>query len=233
MMELDHTESISIAVVGAILLSVFGAIPLCICIVCYVYCGSDEETKQRRQYKVAPVYDTEECVLKQVETNNFDLEKGETQPMITVPDYTDESIDCEYMTNEDEVAERADKELGTLLWINEEQVFINIPRGKHAEMLFINSKKQPHHISTMRIKNSPCHNCSTKLINHFRHQHQKPIIFVGQIWRLYNISDEKGLQQLLINGFDIQVWETLHNKMYGSDTITENYMYIRRLKNEI
>ena len=230
MMELDHTESISIAVVGVILLSVFGAIPLCICIACYVYvyCGSDEETEQRRQYKVAPVYDTQECVLKQVEPNNIDLEKGETQPMLTVPDYTDGSIDGEYMTNEDEVAERAAKEPGTLLWINEEQVFINTPGGKHAEILFITSKKQPHHTSTMKIKNSPCHNCSTELINHFRRQHQKPTIFVGRIWHLDDSSHRKGLQQLLKNGFNIRVWKKLHDKMYGSDTSTENY--IRRLK---
>ena len=216
-----------------ILIAVFGAILLCLCIVCCrcIYalcCGSDERTKKRRQHKV---YDTEECVLKQVEPNNVDLEKGETQAMLTVPDYTDGSIDCEYMTNEDEVAEKADKELGTLLWINEEQVFINTPGGKHAEILFITSKKQPLHISTMRIKNSPCHNCSTELINHFRHQCQKPTIFVGRIWRLYDPSDREGLQQLLINGFDIRVWQTLHNKMYGSDTSTENY--IRQLQNEI
>ena len=83
----------------------------------------------------------------------------------------------------------------------------------------------------MRIKNSPCHNCSAELINHFRHRHQKPTIFVGQIWRLYNISDREGLRQLLINGFDIRVWNKLHDKMYGSDTSTENY--IRKLQNEI
>ena len=202
-MELDRTECILIAVFGAILLAVFGAILLCICIVCYVYCASDEEMKQRRQHKVVPVYDTEECALKQVEPNNVDLEKGETQAMLTVPDYTDGSIDCEYMTNEDEVAERADKKPGTLLWINEEQVFINTPGGKHAEILFITSKKQPLHISTMRIKNSPCQNCSTELINHFHHQHQKPAIFVGRIWHLDDPNHREGLRQLLINGLSI------------------------------
>ena len=229
-MELDRTECILIAVFGVILLAVFGAILLCICIMCYVYCASDEETKQRRKYKVVPVYDTEECVLKQVEPNNVDLEKGETQAMLTVTDYTDGSM-YEYMTNEDEVAERAAKELGTLLWINEEQVFINTPGGKHAEILFITSKKQPLHISTMRITNSPCQNCSTELINHFYHQRQKPAIFVGRIWHLDDPNHREGLRQLLINGFDIRVWQTLHDKMYGSDTSTENY--IRQLQKEI
>ena len=222
----------------AIFLAVVGVILLCLC--ChFIYakcCGSDERTKNKMQYKSLPVNDTEECTqqVRQVQPNNVDLEKGlyiNTTNVNSNTDYTDESIDCEYMTNEDEVAERAYKERGTLLWINEEEVFINTPGGKHAEILFITSKKPPHHTSTMKIKNSPCHNCSTELINHFHHQRQKPTIFVGQIWRLYNINDREGLRQLLINGFDIRVWNTLHDKMYGLDTITGNY--VRQLQNEI
>ena len=222
---------------GAIFLAVFGIILLCLCCRC-IYakcCGFDERTKNKIQYKSLPVNDTEECALqvRQVQPNNVDLEKGlyiNTTNVNSNTDYTDGSI-YEYMTNEDEVAGRAAKEPGTLLWINEEQVFINTPGGKHAEILFITSKKQPLHISTMRIKNSPCHNCSTELINHFRHRHQKPTIFVGRIWHPDDPSDREGLQQLLINGFDIRVWNKLHDKMYGSDTRTENY--IRQLQNEI
>ena len=231
-MALDGTEYILIAA--------FGAFLLCICIACCccIYakcCGSDERTKNKMQYKALPVNDTEDCVLhvRQAQPNNVDLEKGlyiNTTNVNSNTDYTDGSI-YEYITNEDEVAERAAKEPGTLLWINEEQVFINTPGGKHAEILFITSKKQPLHISTMKIKNSPCHNCSTELINHFRHRHQKPTIFVGRIWHLDDLSDREGLQQLLKKGFKIRVWQTLHDKMYGSDTITENY--IRQLQNEI
>ena len=83
--------------------------------------------------------------------------------------------------------------------------------------MFINDPlNKPNHTKALWIKNSPCADCSRALYKYFNHYH-KPIIYVGQVWRLRNRNDNEGLKNLMKAGFEIKVWETLHTKMYGSE----------------
>lgn len=107
-------------------------------------------------------------------------------------------------------------------------MFINHPGGTHAEIMLISSDINLKSITTIHIKNSPCHDCSKALRNHFRTISPKPTILVGRVWHLDDEDDKKGLQQLLKEGFKIGVWDRLHKRMYGRDTQTRNY--IQQLK---
>ena len=97
----------------------------------------------------------------------------------------------------------------------------------HAEELFISSNTDPETITSIYIKNSPCSACAIKLITHFNKCQKKPTIFIGKISHLRDPNHKKGLQKLLKNGFEIQVWQTLHDLMF-STRMTEKY--IQKLK---
>ena len=54
---------------------------------------------------------------------------------------------------------------------------------------------------------------------------KKPIIYVGRIYRPNNQEDDEGLMNLVQQGFELKVWETLNTMMYGSyNLITHNYL---------
>ena len=89
--------------------------------------------------------------------------------------------------------------------------------------MFISTNSDPEKISSIYIKSSPCSACSTKLIAHFADCQQKPKIFIGKISHLRDPNHKKGLQQLLKNGFEIQVWQSLHDMMF-STKMTEKYI---------
>ena len=89
--------------------------------------------------------------------------------------------------------------------------------------MFISSNAQPGAIKSIYIKNSPCSACSAKLITHFSDCQLKPTIFIGKISHLRDPNHKKGIQQLLKNGFEIQVWQTLHDMMF-STKMTEKYI---------
>ena len=107
-------------------------------------------------------------------------------------------------------------------------MFINSPGGPHAEIMLINSNERPKKIY---ITNSPCQNCSNALRQHFAYSSSKPTILVGRIWHLNNEEDDEGLRQLLREGFNIEVWDELHERMYPNDSLTRNY--IQKLKSSI
>ena len=97
------------------------------------------------------------------------------------------------------------------------------PPYTHAEFIFTR-KTQAHKITKIWIKNSPCAGCSRVLINFFQH-YRKPIIYVGHIYRPNNQDDREGLKNLCQQGFELEVWQTLHTMMHGPRSrITHNYL---------
>ena len=105
------------------------------------------------------------------------------------------------------------------------QEYLNTPRGTHAEIMFINDKSINRNlIKELWIKNSPCVHCSGALLDYFKKNHHKPTIYVGRIWHFNDKNDDQGLINLIKAGFKIEVWETLHDMMYGSDTRTKDYL---------
>ena len=88
--------------------------------------------------------------------------------------------------------------------------------------------KKTLNLNKIQIKNSPCAKCSKLLINHFNKYKKKPTIYVGRIWHLRDKKDREGLKDLLHNGFQLEVWEKLHQEIYGNNTRTRNY--IKELK---
>ena len=84
---------------------------------------------------------------------------------------------------------------------------------EHAEINFIN-KANLRRVYNINITNSPCHNCAAALIEHFDKDYPKPTIYIGQIWRLYNTQDDNGLKEMMIQKFQLKVWDKLHDMMY-------------------
>ena len=99
----------------------------------------------------------------------------------------------------------------------------------HAEVLFTRDTL-PCNIHTIWIKNSPCAKCSKVLITFF-HKIRKPKIYFGRIYRLNDEEDREGLINLLQNGFELEVWETLHTLMYPTRSKTTQ-KYLREVKQE-
>ena len=61
------------------------------------------------------------------------------------------------------------------------------------------------------IKNSPCRDCSSCLIDHFSMRCTKPTIYIGKIWEGDNEDNRQGLENLRMEGFTLQVWDTPRN----------------------
>ena len=95
--------------------------------------------------------------------------------------------------------------------------------SKHAEVI-LTEKTQARNITEIWIKNSPCAQCSQVLIQFFNNC-RKPIIYVGRIYRPDNQEDREGLMNLVQQGFELKVWETLHTMMYDPySRKTHNYL---------
>ena len=98
----------------------------------------------------------------------------------------------------------------TLLWTNKGRVHIN-SLTRHAEIVFIKDTPNPEDITGLWITNSPCYNCAQHLIKHFKSCHPKPDIFIGNIYQQEKEKmkkNDEGLQDLMKEGFKIQVWES-------------------------
>ena len=76
------------------------------------------------------------------------------------------------------------------------------------------------HSEIVFIENSPCYNCAQHLITHFKSCHTKPDMFIGNIYQQQNKEDDKGLQDLMKECCDIQVWESFHQDLQ----ITRNHL---------
>ena len=98
----------------------------------------------------------------------------------------------------------------TLLRTNKGRVRIN-SRKKDAEIVFIKDTPNPEDITGLWITNSPCYNCAQHLIKHFKSCRKKPDIFIGNIYQQEKEKmkkNDEGLQDLMKEGFKIQVWES-------------------------
>ena len=136
-----------------------------------------------------------------------------------IPHYREE----ERCSSENKAAQIAHSEVGvTHLLTNEGKLYRN-NTYTHAEVI-LTKKTQAHNITKIWIKNSPCAGCSRVLINFFQHC-RKPIIYVGHIYRPNDQEDRKGLNNLCQQGFELEVWETLHTMKHGPySRITHNYL---------
>lgn len=90
-------------------------------------------------------------------------------------------------------------------------------------MMFMKGQSTPQNITALWIKNTPCANCSKALVEYFKN-HDKPTLYVGQIWHLSDRDDDQGLVNLIKAGFKIKVWEKLHNIIHRSNTRTAEYL---------
>ena len=116
----------------------------------------------------------------------------------------------------------------THLLTNENKLYCST-QTQHAEILFTKATFQ-YTTHTIWIKNSPCAKCSQVLINFF-FNNRKPKIYFGRIYRLDDEEDREGLINLLQNGFELEVWETLHTMMYGTHS-RSTHKYLRQVKQE-
>ena len=91
---------------------------------------------------------------------------------------------------------------------------------RHAEIVFIENTPNPEDITGLWITNSPCYNCAQRLITHFKSCHTKPDIFIGKIYQQQKKEDDEGLQDLMKEGFNIQVWESFQQ----DPQITRNFL---------
>ena len=66
---------------------------------------------------------------------------------------------------------------------------------------------------------------------YFFRYHNKPRLYIGRIYRQDNDNDREGLKNLIREGFKMEVWKSLHDKMYSIDN-TELYEYIEAMKQE-
>ena len=131
--------------------------------------------------------------------------------------YTQESpklikpIDQKKYYTDDEAIKLAHEMKGvTLLRTNKGKVYRS-SRTRHAEIVFIENTPNPEDITGLWITNSPCYNCAQHLIKHFESYHTKPdtlCIFIGNIYRQQKEKDDEGLQDLMKEGFNIDVWES-------------------------
>ena len=101
---------------------------------------------------------------------------------------------------------------GTLLRINTGHIYWSEP-CKHAERVMIHTTPiSPNNIHSIWIKNSPCGDCSSFLINHFSTTHTKPTIYIGKIWEGDNRYNCQGLRNMIMELFTLQVWDTPRNR---------------------
>ena len=125
---------------------------------------------------------------------------------------------------EQEATDIAYASSGTVLWTNKCDLYENKPGGPHAEVLMIQDNSLPYTITDIKIKNSPCYECSQRLINYYRYYSNKPTIWIGQIWHMNDYDDDNGLLNLMREGFTIKVWNMLHFKMHGYSRVTTSYL---------
>lgn len=98
----------------------------------------------------------------------------------------------------------------TLLRTNKGRVHIN-SLARHAEIVFIKDTPNPEDVTGLWITNSPCYNCAQHLIKHFKSCCKKPDIFIGKIYQQEKEKmkkNDEGLQDLMKERFEIQVWES-------------------------
>ena len=93
----------------------------------------------------------------------------------------------------------------TLLRTNKGKVYRST-LTRHAEIVFIENTPNPVDITELWITNSPCSDCAQCLITHFKSCHTKPDIFIGKIYQ--QKKDDEGLQDLMKEGFNLNVWES-------------------------
>ena len=143
-----------------------------------------------------------------------------TKPIDQVKDYTDdEAITLAHEMNR-----------VTLLRTNEGRIYIN-SLTRHAEIVFLEDRPNPVDITELWITNSPCSNCARHLTAHFQLYQRKPTIYIGRIYQPDNQENIEGLKRLLQQGFELQVWETLHTTLNGSDS-RKTHKYLRDIKQE-
>lgn len=85
---------------------------------------------------------------------------------------------------------------------------------KHAEKVLLEEPNETlRNITYLYIKNSPCAECSSLLIQYYRAYSRKPKIYIGRIYNLEDTNDKEGLKKLLVEGFEILVWEELNERL--------------------
>ena len=101
---------------------------------------------------------------------------------------------------------------GTLLRINTGHIYWSKRNQQHAEKVFVNTTSiSASDVSSIWIKNSPCADCSRRLIDHFSMTDIKPTIYIGKIWEGNNRYNCQGLRNMIMEGFTLQVWNTPRN----------------------
>ena len=109
----------------------------------------------------------------------------------------------------EKAAEMAFTTEGTLLRINTGHIYWSEPY-EHAEKVFIRQTCASD-IHSIWIKNSPCADCSRRLINHFSMRSTKPTIYIGKIWDGGDSDNRQGLKNMIMKGFTLDVWGTPKN----------------------
>lgn len=99
------------------------------------------------------------------------------------------------------------------------QIYLS-EKNEHAEIEFTTKEKFPGRITALWITNSPCAECSEKLITFFKNKVEKPTLYIGKIYKGDWDANRKKLIELVKNGFNIEVWEELNQLLFPDNGIT-------------
>ena len=139
-------------------------------------------------------------------------------------------IDPKKYYTDDEAIKLAQEMKGvTLLRTNEGRVYIN-SQMRHVEIVFIEDTPNPRFITGLWITNSPCSDCAQCLMTYFKSCHTKPDIFIGKIYQQQKKHDGEGLQDLMKEGFKIQVWESFQQDRQTVREIRNYLLHVRLSK---
>ncbi|XP_019849090.1 PREDICTED: uncharacterized protein LOC109580418 [Amphimedon queenslandica] len=149
-------------------------------------------------------------------THGFQKEKKRNGQYIPLPasnyfddvyDSPGELDDSEYHSESD-ACDKAKKKDGNFLRTSKGKVYTSTPDSIHVVIQFIKDKPLPSNNTELWIKKSPCSSCSSRLLDLYKFS-PKPTLYIGAISRPHHSDDDKGLIQLLKEGFNIKVWDPL------------------------
>ena len=178
-----------VGVVAAIGIAIVAVIVVTLCWCCYCY-----DNDEPKYYMAEPKYYMVEPKYIMAESSR----QFQTGDCCTL----DEAATAAFNTGSGEGTVLYDNIINKIYWSTKN-------KKKHAEEVFL-EKGVTGEGDELYFKNSPCENCTNKLIEHYGQITIKPTIYIGKIWKpqisYYNAKTE--LRKLKKNGFRLKTWST-------------------------
>ena len=217
----------------------------CCCCCCYWLCFSDRSSSHKQYYGQYQPLNQVELGHRPEEVSAESDEDTANANLLTAS--SNEEVDyassrspaqpspSETYTEDEAIEWSAEYTSSTYLLTSTGRLYVNSGRHNHAESIFINELRTMHQsdvgrVKWIKIKNSPCSSCSCRLVE-FYSSYTKPAIYFGSIYRnkTTNEFDKDAIEKLLKAGFQVDVWEKMHTKMYGRNSLTHDIL--KEIKN--